>query len=137
MTFNEAGSFLLSSIFSLLTVSGMQLFRNNLVSTQLMTIVGGFIGSFLYVFILTAIGNLEKSMFGSSYQAGLSEVMVSILMAVSVAASVHRVSASTCFLFSLMMTWSVYKISQETYSRPLNPPQSLQSKANHHSKRRR
>jgi len=115
MTFNEGGSFILASVFSVLTLSGMQLYRNLLASSQLLTIAGGFIGSIFYVFLLTALGNLEKTLLGASYQTGISEILFCLLVSVSTAASVHRVSGSTCLLFSIGMTWSLYKISQERY----------------------
>jgi hypothetical protein len=87
-----------------------------------MTILGGFAGSLLYVFLLTAVGNLgkkqiafclpfsilidafhipEKFLLGPSSQSGLTEVAFCIFLAVSAAGSIHRVSATTCFLFSL------------------------------------
>jgi hypothetical protein len=72
----------------------MQLYKNNLASSELMTIVGGFLGSVLFIFILTvsyffffvkiiyftkklifkttkAIGNLEKILFGAGFQTKL------------------------------------------------------------------
>ena len=39
-----------------------------------MTILAGFTGSLFYVFLLTAVGNLEKSMFGFNFQTKLGEV---------------------------------------------------------------
>lgn len=71
----------------------MQLYKTNLASNEMMTIIGGFLGSVLFVFLLTvtklnvlnilihfqllnsllikAIGNLEKIMFGHGFQTKL------------------------------------------------------------------
>ena len=46
-------SFLLSTTLILLLIALMQLYKVNLGSTQLMTIIGGFLGSMLFVSILT------------------------------------------------------------------------------------
>ena len=74
MALNEGSSFVVSSIVSLLLFSGMQVYKNCLASTQLMTIVTGGMGSLLYVFLLTAVANLEKSIFGFNFQTKLGEV---------------------------------------------------------------
>ncbi len=42
-----------------------------------------------------------------------AESVFCILVAVGASASVHRVSATTCFLFSMMMLYSLNKISQQ------------------------
>ena len=43
------------------------------------------------------------------------QVVFCMLAAMSAAGSVHRVSATTCLLFSVGLTWSLNKISQDTY----------------------
>merc|ERR1712034_302865 len=110
------GSFVVSSIISLLLFSGMQVYKTALASSQLMTILAGFTGSLLFVFLLTAVGNLEKSVFGFNFQTKLGEVIFCMIAAMSAAGTVHRVSATTCLLFSIAMTWSLNKISQDTYA---------------------
>ena len=50
------------------------MYKNTLASSQLLTILAGFTGSLLYVFLLTAVGNLEKSVFGFNFQTKLGEV---------------------------------------------------------------
>lgn len=44
---------MLSSIFSVLLFSAMQMYRPFLAATQLNTILGGFLGSWLFVLALT------------------------------------------------------------------------------------
>ena len=79
-------------------------------SSQLLTIFAGFTGklaflkpkkinislvispgSLLFVFLLSAVGNLEKAMFGMNFQTKLGEVVFSIVMAMAAAGTVHRV----------------------------------------------
>ena len=64
MPLTESSSLPVASILALLTFSGMQWAKPLLASSQPMTILGGFLGSILFVFILTAIGNLEQVLFG-------------------------------------------------------------------------
>lgn len=74
MALNEGSSVVVSSILSLLLFSGMQVYKAALASSQMMTILAGFTGSLLYVFLLTAVANLEKSIFGFNFQTKLGEV---------------------------------------------------------------
>merc|ERR1711913_160578 len=97
-----------------------------LASTQMLTIFAGFTGSLL--FLLTAVANLEKAMFGINFQTKLGEVVFSIVVAMAAAGTVHRVSATTCLLFSLVMTWSLNKISQEVYGSAAGPVHVQHSK---------
>lgn len=115
MALSEGSSFPVACILAILTFSGMQMAKPLLVSSQLMTILGGFAGSILFVFILTAVGNLEQIIFGKGFQTKLLETVLSMAMAMTAAGSVHRVSATTCFLFSLLMVYSMHKISQQVY----------------------
>ena len=132
MALNEGSSFVVSSILSLLLFSGMQVYKAALASSQMMTILAGFTGSLLFVFLLTALANLEKSLFGFNFQAKLGEVVFCMVCAMSAAGTVHRVSATTCLLFSIAMAWALNKISQETYggSAPAQAP------VTHHKKKK-
>ncbi len=115
MGLNESASFVVSSILSVLTFSAMQVLKPTLASSKPMTLAGGFLGSLLFVFLLTAVGNLERCLFGKGFATKVFEVVVCILLATSAAASVHRVCATTCVLLSLLMLHGVFKISQEVY----------------------
>ena len=46
-------SFLFASTLTILTFAGMQMFKTNLASSEWMTILGGFIGSQMFIFLLT------------------------------------------------------------------------------------
>ena len=56
------------------------------------------------------------------------QVVFCILTAMSAAGTVHRVSATTCLLFSVAMTWSLNKISQDTYGGVQSAPAPTQHK---------
>ena len=60
------------------------------------------------------------------------KVVFCILCAMSAAGTVHRVSATTCLLFSIAMTWSLNKISQETYGGTNPAPATV----THHKKKK-
>jgi hypothetical protein len=126
---NESASFLVSTIVSILLFSGMQMGKALLTSTPTFTIVGGFIGSILFVFLLTAISNFEKTLFGNNFQTKLAESVFCIVLAVSASASVHRVSASTCLIFSVAMLYYVNKISQKYYAAPVSSQPMAAEKA--------
>ncbi|KAF7989498.1 hypothetical protein HCN44_008172 [Aphidius gifuensis] len=119
MTVTSGVSFLLSLVITIILFSGMQMYKVWLTSTQLHTILGGFIGSLLFVFLLTAVGNLESSMFGKQFQQKFfPEVFISLLFSMISAGLVHRVSITTCFIFSMVALYYINRISQETYVPP-------------------
>ncbi|CAB0032974.1 unnamed protein product [Trichogramma brassicae] len=61
-------SLVLSSIVTLLLFSGMQIYKPWLISTKLHVVIAGYIGSMVFLFSLTALGNLETILFGRSFQ---------------------------------------------------------------------
>ncbi|VDK49327.1 unnamed protein product [Anisakis simplex] len=58
------------------------------------TMMGGLLCSVLFVFILTAISNMQMSSVGDSAKVGLIEVVICLLLAALTAASVHRVAVT-------------------------------------------
>ena len=93
----------------------MQMAKPFLIASQPATILGGFLGSILFVFLLTGLGNLEKMAFGSGFQTKLPESLFCLIIAVMASGSVHRVSASTCVLFSAAMLYSMNSISNQVH----------------------
>ena len=115
MALTTTSSLPVACVLAILTFSGMQMAKPTLASTQSMTILGGFMGSILYVFLLTALGNLEQILFGKGFQTKIPETVFTLTLALMASGSIHRVCATTCLLFSLLMTYSMYKISQQEY----------------------
>ena len=108
-------SCVVSLALSVLLFSGMQMAKPLLIASQPATILGGFLGSILFVFLLTGLGNLEKMAFGNGFQTKFPEALFCLVMAVMASASVHRVSASTCVLFSVAMLYSMNTISTQVH----------------------
>ena len=94
MPLNESASFLVSTVLSVLTFSTMQILKPAIASTPVMTVAGGLIGALLFLFLLTAVGNLEKCLFGAGFASKWAEVSACLLIAVAASGSVHRVSAT-------------------------------------------
>ncbi|XP_071874075.1 protein KRTCAP2 homolog [Bombus fervidus] len=128
MPVSSGVSFVLSSILTVLVFSGMQIYKVPLASSQVYTILGGYIGSILFLCVLTAIGNLEATIFGKSFQQKLfPEVIFSLIISLIASGLVHRVAITTCFLFSMIALYYINRISQETYAVPV-PTVSVHTK---------
>ena len=56
----------------------MQILKPVIASTPVMTVVGGMIGALLFLFLLTAVGNLEKCLFGAGFASKWVEVCVCV-----------------------------------------------------------
>ena len=137
MALNESASFMVSLILAVLTFSSMQILRPQLAASQLMTILGGFMGSLFFVLLLTALGNLEKTLFGRGFAAKWVEVVLCLAASTSASATVHRVSATTNVLFSLIMLYTMNKLSQEIYGTGNDPRASAPAGNAERSKKRK
>merc|ERR1712002_417432 len=113
----------ISSILCLITFAGMQLFKTQLGSSKAMTILGGFLGSQLFVFALTAMNNFESMNFGRNFQAKLfPEVIACLVLAMVASGMVHRVCVTTCFMFSCLALYYVNNLSATKYAVTAPPP---------------
>lgn len=128
MAVSSGTSFVLASVLTVLLFSGMQMYRQWLASSQLHTIFGGYLGSVLFILVLTAVGNLESTLFGKGFQTKLfPEIILCLGIAMTASGMVHRVCTTTCFLFSLVGLYYVNRISQQTHTVPV-PPQPVPTK---------
>lgn len=124
-----------SAILALITFAGMQLFKTQLNSSKIMTILGGFLGSQVFVFTLTAISNFEVMNLGRNFQAKLFPEVISCLVIALVASGmVHRVCVTTCFIFSCIALYYINKLSaaKNAATAPVTAPtKSGKGKKNH------
>ncbi|XP_042513307.1 keratinocyte-associated protein 2 [Macadamia integrifolia] len=101
-------SMLYSFLLSAVILSLQEMYRAKLASTELFTILGGFIGSLFFLVLLTFIGNFQET---CGMRTGWGAVLLAEVIALIAASTVHRVCITTCFLFSVGLLYEVNKIS--------------------------
>lgn len=87
-----------------------------LTSTQIHTILGGYLGSILFVLSLTALGNLETYIFGKAFQVKLfpeGKVSVSTQFLVYVSLLFY-ISVLFCLVFSLFSSAMIHRVCATT-----------------------
>nr|CAH8850230.1 unnamed protein product [Trichobilharzia regenti] len=116
MVLKSGASSFMSLSLLLVLFAAMRLFAETLCSSKILTIFGGFLGSLTFVLLITCVNNFERTFFGEEFSSGVfPEVVTCIIIACSFCATVHRVCATTCFIFSLVMLYYLNRISHETY----------------------
>ncbi|XP_028778061.1 protein KRTCAP2 homolog [Neltuma alba] len=107
-------SMLYSFLLFTVILSLQEVYRGKLASTELFTIVGGFISSLLFLVLLTFIGNFQETV---GARTGWGAVIIAEAVALIAASTVHRVCITTCFLFSVVLLYEVNKLSGAVLSR--------------------
>ncbi|XP_013194704.1 protein KRTCAP2 homolog [Amyelois transitella] len=128
MAVNSGTSFVLSSILALLIFSLMQLYKPILVRSPITIIFGGYLGSLMFMFFITAVGNLETALFGKNFQLKLPEIVISMAVSLIAAGMVHRICFTTCLIFSIITIYYMNKLSQKTYASSVPAPAPVKSR---------
>ncbi|CAH8291157.1 unnamed protein product [Schistosoma turkestanicum] len=71
MVLDSGASSFMSLLLSLVIFAAMRLFSETLSSSQLLTILGGFLGSLIFVLLITFVNNLERKLFGDEFCCGV------------------------------------------------------------------
>ncbi|XP_043566188.1 keratinocyte-associated protein 2 [Chiloscyllium punctatum] len=116
MSKRTAVSFVLSSLLSILIYSALGIYKENLVNDKGMILCSGFVTSYLFIFSLTAVNNLENMMFGMGFEASFfPEVLSCFGLALYTSYQVHPVSCSSCLVFCLVQLYFINQLSRNIY----------------------
>ncbi|KAF7822326.1 protein KRTCAP2-like protein [Senna tora] len=110
----SGSSMLYSFLLFTVILSLQEMYRGTLASSELLTIVGGFISSLLFLVLLTFIGNFQET---TGARTGWGAVIIAEAVALIAASTVHRVCITTCFLFSVGLLYEVNKLSGAVLSK--------------------
>ncbi|VDN01907.1 unnamed protein product [Thelazia callipaeda] len=89
---NHSTSATVSFLLAIIVIGISQVLKNDLATTKTGTLVAGALGSLIFVFLLTALSNLQMASIGEQVKSGLSEASICLVIALIVSASVHRVA---------------------------------------------
>eukprot|EP00164_Ancoracysta_twista_P003616 GFYU01004845.1.p2 GENE.GFYU01004845.1~~GFYU01004845.1.p2 ORF type:complete len:130 (+),score=38.82 GFYU01004845.1:39-428(+) len=106
-------SFLFCVVLSIIVFALLQAQKPFFAGSEMGTIAGGIVASLIFVFSLTAIGNLEQ-MVGKS-ETHWIEVFLAMMIAGFAAGSVHRVCVTVCILSSFGWSYYLNNLAHSTY----------------------
>ncbi|CEF64738.1 Uncharacterised protein family KRTCAP2-containing protein [Strongyloides ratti] len=109
-----------SAVLSFAAVVGLTIFtqiaKGFLTSTKEGVLLAGFIGSFIYVFLLTAVSNFKNTNFNFIVYSGIFDIFISIVISAIIMSFVQGVAVTVTILFSLFWTMALSNISDKKYS---------------------
>ncbi|XP_030376419.1 protein KRTCAP2 homolog [Scaptodrosophila lebanonensis] len=115
-------SSIISGILSLVIFATLRFYAHWFNGSQLHVLIGGFVGSWIFIFSLTCLSNAESIIFGQDFQAKfIPEILFCLSLAVAASGMVHRVCATTCILFSFVGLFFINRISNKHYNN-VTPP---------------
>ncbi|XP_078422114.1 dolichyl-diphosphooligosaccharide--protein glycosyltransferase subunit KCP2 [Cetorhinus maximus] len=111
-----AVSFLLSFSLSILIYSALKIYKAKLVNDKGLIFFSGFVASYLFIFSLTAVNNLENMVFGMGFEASFfPEVLSCFGLALYTSYQVHPVACTSCLVFSLVGLHFINNLSRKIY----------------------
>uniref|UniRef100_A0A0N4ZY51 Dolichyl-diphosphooligosaccharide--protein glycosyltransferase subunit KCP2 n=1 Tax=Parastrongyloides trichosuri TaxID=131310 RepID=A0A0N4ZY51_PARTI len=112
-----------SGYISLIATIGLtlltQIFKGVLTSTKEGSLFAGFLGSLIYIFILTSVSNFKNTNHHYVIYSGNFDVFISIILAAVIMSFVHGVAVTVTILFSIFWTFALMNISERRYSTSL------------------
>lgn len=141
-------SFVISILSAILIFSSMQFCKQFLLSSQILTIFAGMLGSWLFIMLLTvrninydttycfydffqlqAISNMETIVLHKGFQARwFPEIIICLVISCFACSTIHRVAVSSCLLGSFVAIYFLNKISIKFHVASANNENSLYKK---------
>ncbi|EFA78993.1 hypothetical protein PPL_08461 [Heterostelium album PN500] len=107
---STSSSLVLSGLSWVIVFGALQIGAPFFRSNEIRTILGGLVGSLLFFFFITFVGNLKK-------EIRWIEAIISLVITFIVTSSVHRVSGTTSVLFSLGVLYYINNQSKSINDR--------------------
>ncbi|EDW13816.2 protein KRTCAP2 homolog [Drosophila mojavensis] len=113
-------SAIISGILSFVIFATLRFYAHWFNTSQINTLFGGYLFSWMFILSLTCVSNAETLVFGADFQAKLvPEILLCLIMTASAAGVVHRVCATTSIFFSLVGLYFINRISSKYYNSPV------------------
>ncbi|MCO5579487.1 hypothetical protein L7F22_033342 [Adiantum nelumboides] len=92
------------------------MYKEKLTSLEVFTILGGFIGSLLFLLALTFVGiNWQENL--NNRTRHWRAIFLSGVIATIAASAIHRVCITTCFIISIGILYEVNKLSAKVHQK--------------------
>ncbi|EFC40038.1 predicted protein [Naegleria gruberi] len=105
---SSSSSLVLSATLAGITFFGLNFFKDTLLSSEKGKVFTGFMCSIIYMLLLTAYGNIKSNI-------KWFDMLLCLFPAEIIASSFHGVCVTTCFLFSMVISFELHKVAQHIY----------------------